>query len=272
MTKAATAALLGIAAAGGLYALSVRGRKGHPGLAELRKWSYAHRGLHGNGIPENSMAAFRAALEHGYGIELDIHLLKDGSLAVMHDHALQRTTGLPGTIEELTAGDLPKCFLDGTDETIPLFSDVLALYAGQAPLIVELKATADNYAALTEAVCNMLESYEGAYCIESFDPRCVGWLEKNRPDLIRGQLTEDFVAGKGPLSMPIKLMLTLQLENFLTKPDFVAYKYADRNNLGNFLVRKLWGIQGVSWTLKSQEEYDIAVKEGYIPIFEGFCP
>lgn len=256
----------------GLYALSVRGKKGHPGLAELRKFSYAHRGLHGNGIPENSLAAFRAAVENGYGSELDVHLLKDGTLAVIHDHVLARTTGLPGTIEDLTQADLKCCFLEGTGETIPSFQEVLAVYGGKAPLIVELKATADNYARLTQAACELLEGYEGAYCLESFDPRCIGWLKKHRPELIRGQLTENFVKSKGTLSFVLKLIMTLQLENFLTLPHFVAYKYADRKNLGNFLVRKLWGVQGVSWTLKTQEEYDTAVKEGYIPIFEGFIP
>lgn len=264
-----------LAAAGGilgLYVLSVRGRTGHPGLAALRGWRYAHRGLHGNGIPENSMAAFRAALENGFGIELDVHLLKDGSLAVIHDSVLKRTTGLSGTVEELSGQDLEHCFLEGTQETIPLFREVLDLYQGKAPLIVELKAVGSNYADLTKAACDMLDTYNGPYCIESFDPRCVSWLKKNRPDLIRGQLTENFVAGKGPLPMYLKLMLTLQLENFLIQPDFIAYKYADRRNLGNWLARKLWGIQGVTWTIKSQADLDTAEKEGYLPIFEGFLP
>ena len=85
-----------------LYLLSTRCRRGHPGLKDLQGWSYAHRGLHGDGVPENSMAAFKAALDAGYGIELDIHLLKDGNLAVMHDSLLNRTTGQPGRIEYLT--------------------------------------------------------------------------------------------------------------------------------------------------------------------------
>ena len=101
MTDMKKAAFITAAAVTGLYALAVRGRTGHPGLQALKGWRYAHRGLHGNGIPENSMAAFRAALEHGFGIELDVHLLKDGTLAIMHDHDLKRTTGLEGKIEDL---------------------------------------------------------------------------------------------------------------------------------------------------------------------------
>ena len=256
-----------------LYTLAVVGRKGHPGLKALQGWAYAHRGLHGNGIPENSMAAFRAALEAGYGIELDIHLLKDGGLAVIHDHSLQRTAGCDRKIEDLTVEELTNYPLEGTEETIPAFSQVLELYAGKAPLIIELKAIGGNHAALCEAACKAMEGYTGPWCMESFDPRCVHWLHKNRPEIIRGQLTENFMAAKNnPLHPVLKFGITHQLANFLLIPDFVAYKFADRKTLGNFLVRKFWGVQGVTWTLKSQKDFDTAVKEGWLPIFEGFRP
>ena len=84
------------------YLFLIRGRSGHPGLQALQGWNYAHRGLHGNGVPENSMLAFRKALEHGYGIELDIHLMKDGNLAVIHDTSLLRTAGVDVNITDLT--------------------------------------------------------------------------------------------------------------------------------------------------------------------------
>lgn len=255
-----------------LYLLAVMGRANHPGLKKLQGWSYAHRGLHKEGIPENSMAAFRAALEKGYGIELDIHLLKDGNLAVIHDHPLLRTTGAEGNIEDLTTEDLQNYHLEGTNETIPTFRQVLELYDGKAPIIVELKAINGNHRALVDTAMEQLRNYKGVYCVESFDPRCVQYLKEHYPNVIRGQLTENFVAGKGKLSLAIKVMLTLQLENFLLQPDFVAYKFADRVNLGNFLVRKVWGVQGVTWTLKTPEEHKVAVKEGWIPIFEDYEP
>ena len=255
-----------------LYVLSTMCRKGHAGLKALQGWGYAHRGLHSNGIPENSMAAFHAALEGGYGIELDVHLMKDGNLAVIHDASLKRTAGVDVKIEDLTADDLANYPLEGTAECIPLFRDVLDLFAGKAPIIVELKAARNNHAALAETVCNVLESYEGAYCLESFDPRCIAWLKKNRPQLIRGQLTENFVSVKSKLPLILKFIMTHQIENFLILPDFVAYKFADRKTVSNVLARKFWGAQGVTWTIKTQEDYDTAVAEGWIPIFEGFRP
>lgn len=255
-----------------LYVLATCCRKGHPGLEALRGWRYAHRGLHGNGAPENSMDAFRRAVEGGYGMELDVHLLKDGSLAVLHDHSLKRTAGADVIIEDLTAADLPNYRLEGTEETIPLFSQVLELVNGRAPLIVELKSTTENFAVLCQAATQMLDGYHGVYCIESFDPRCIGWLKKHRPELVRGQLAENFFRSGSRMVFILKLLMSWQLTHFLTTPDFVAFKYRDRKNPGTFLSRKLWGAQGVSWTVKTPEELDTAEKEGWIPIFEGFTP
>lgn len=256
-----------------LWLLALRCRRNRPGLADLRNWSYAHRGLHGPGVPENSMAAFRAALDGGFGVELDIHLLKDGNLAVMHDSLLNRTTGRAGRLEDLTIGELKDYSLEGTAETIPEFGEVLDLFGGKAPLIIELKSADGNHAALTEAACKLLEGYPGPFCMESFDPKCVAWLRKNRPDIIRGQLAENFFRSRNDLPDHLKFLATNLLFNFLTVPDFIAYKFADRNTTpSTVLCRKLWGAQGVSWTLRTREEYDTAVSEGWLPIFEGFLP
>lgn len=256
---------------GMLYVLSTRGRNQHPDIGKLQGWVYAHRGLYDESRPENSMAAFRAAKKAGYGIELDVHLLKDGTLAVMHDSELKRTTGAEGRIEDLTAEQLSQYYLDGTLETIPTLEQVLQLYNGELPMIVELKVV-DNCAALSEAVCNLLDQYPGIYALESFDPRCVRWLKKNRPDKIRGQLNRYYAKGDVPFPWILRFLMTYQALNFLTVPDFVAYRFCDRHNLGNFLVRKLWKVQGVTWTLQTKEDFDQAVSEGWLPIFEHFTP
>lgn len=258
----------------GLYLLAMRGRTGHPGLEQLQGWKYAHRGLHNlkEGIPENSLEAFRLAVEHGYGAELDVHLLADGGLGVMHDSKLQRTTGREGKMENLTVAQLGNYHLQGTEHTIPTLQQVLETVNGKIPLIIELK-TDENAAQLCETVCKLLDTYRGVFCLESFDPRCTIWLRKHRPDLIRGQLAENALHMKEPkIPWILRFIMAFQLSNFLGRPDFIAYEFKARKNLSNFLCRKLWDIQGVSWTLRTQEEYDTAVSEGWLPIFENIRP
>ncbi len=254
-----------------LYVLSLKGRKGHKDMRKFRKFSYAHRGLHKEGVPENSLWAFQLARDKGYGIELDVHLMKDGQLAVIHDTSLLRTAGEDVRIDEVTEEDLNLFRLEGTEERIPLFRQVLELYRGYAPLIVELKSDRGNHAKLCQAVCDLLDTYDGLYCIESFDPRCIAWLKKHRPDIVRGQLSENFFPAK---HMPLYLrpIMAWNMTTFLTKPDFIAFRYKDRKCFSIWVMRKLWKMQGVSWTLRSMEEYETACKEGWIPIFENFTP
>ena len=253
--------------------LAVMGRKNHPGLKALQGWGYAHRGLHGNGIPENSMAAFKAALEGGYGIELDIHLTKDGDLAVIHDSSLKRTALCDVNITELTSTDLSNYRLEGTEETIPTFRQVLDLYAGKAPMIIELKADGNNQEQLVNTAVNAMAGYKGPWCMESFDPRCVYYLKKNHPEVIRGQLTENFFASQNNLSWTVKFLLTHNLTNFMTQPDFVSYRFDHRNATPtNAIWQKVWKLQPVTWTIQSQADYDTALKEGWLPIFENFRP
>lgn len=256
----------------GLYTLSTRCRKGHPGLRKLRSWAYAHRGLHDGTHPENSLSALRAAVGQGYGVEVDVHLLRDGNLAVIHDSSLLRTTGAEGQIEQLDSQDLWNYHLEGTAELIPTFREVLDVINGRVPMIIELKVVGDNYKALCEAVCRRLEHYKGVYCIESFDPRCVRWFRENRPDIIRGQLVENYFKSKAKISWILKVLLTCQMMNFLTLPDFVAYKFDDRKHFSNLLVKKIWGAARVSWVITDKTQYQIARREGWMPIFENFKP
>ena len=266
-------ALIIIAALVVLYLLALRGRTRHPLLRRLCQWNYAHRGLHGNGVPENSLMAFQKALDASYGSELDIHLLADGNLAVIHDSSLLRTAGVDVKIESLNTEDLQKYRLESTEEKIPTFQEVLDLYAGKAPLIVELKSDGDNFAQLTEAACNMLDHYDGLYCLESFDPRCIRWLKLNRPDLVRGQLSYNSFADKNcKVSWILRLCMTNYLSNFWNSPDFIAYNFVERNNMSVRIARKLWKIQGVAWTLQNADDFKVATKEDWIPIFENFKP
>lgn len=251
------------------YIYAISGRVGFADFSEFKKVRFAHRGLHGNGVPENSLWAFKRALDKGYGSELDIHLLADGELAVIHDHSLKRTALRDINIEDLTLEELGNYFLEGTTEKIPTLKEVLDLYDGKLPLIIELKSTADNVEKLCLNTAYLLKSYKGKYCVESFDPRCVKWFKKHSPQIIRGQLSQNYFKAKNnKFSFFIKIVMTNLLTNFLTKPDFVAYRFDDRNCLSFKICTRLHKLQGVGWTIRGEQNIVLAEKENVIPIFE----
>ena len=200
-----------------VYLLLIGGRKVTHGFEKLEGIFYAHRGLHNKPtIPENSLAALRLAADKGYGAEFDVHLMADGNLAVIHDSSLLRTAGADVKIEELTTADLENYTLEASDERIPLFTEVLEIFDGKAPVIIELKTAGSNASRLCEAVFKVLDSYKGDFCVESFDPRCLIWLKKNRPQVIRGQLSQNyFKPGKSSgMGGAVDFILTHLLGNF----------------------------------------------------------
>lgn len=271
--------LIGIAAAVVLllllWPLTLRCRRGHAVCAQLQGWRFAHRGLHDlqQGIPENSLPAFRRAAEQGYGAELDLHLTRDGRLAVMHDDSLQRICGVDRRISRSTAAELADCRLSGTAERIPFFEEVLEIFAGKAPLIVELKVDGNNAAALCEAAMALLDGYAGTFCVESFDPRAVLWFRRHRPEICRGQLCENYLKTlHGPARIAAWLCGTSLITNLLTVPDFIAFRFSDRSCRSLRLIRRLHGVTTVHWTLHSVEEVAACEAEGAVPIFEGCLP
>lgn len=257
------------------WAILLRARRGSESMRAMRQFRYAHRGLYDKaaGIPENSLSAFSRAVAHGFGVELDVHLLRDGTLAVFHDSDIRRMTGRAGYLEDLSAEELGDYPLDGTGETIPQFCDVLALFEDTGlPIIVELKSFRDNYAALTERTMRELDKFRVVYCVESFDPRCVAWVRKHRPEVIRGQLSQNFLKDRGKLSLPMAFATTHLLSNIMVQPDFVAYRFKDRKKWAPRLCHRIYGAQRVYWTIRSKEELSIAESDGAIAIFEHFLP
>ena len=220
------------------------------------------------------MAAFKLAAANGFGAELDVHLMKDGKLAVIHDASLLRTAGADVLIEDLTAEELENYRLEGTEQRIPLLEDVLPLFVDRAPLIVELKAERGNTEALAAAACKALDKYKAEYCVESFDPRCLMWLWQNRPDVIRGQLSENFTAHGDAQHLPggVRWILTNLLLNVRTRPDFIAYRFEDRANLSLRLCRGFYRVQEASWTVRDRETMEKAEAAGNLVIFENFDP
>lgn len=239
----------------------------------LKNADYAHRGLYDNlwHIPENSMKAFRLAVEHGYGMEMDIHLTKDNRLVVFHDDTLKRMCHIDKHICDMTWDELKDVRLLDTDEGIPLFEDVLSLVDGKVPLIIELKVDHGNYNELCYEADQMLSQYKGDYCIESFHPMAVAWYRRHRKDVIRGQLSCNYK--KTPSDwQPGLIVLSYLVTNFITRPDFIAYDYQDINNLGFFLNHRLFKAMTVLWTVTDKKSMDILKKFGHTIIFEKFEP
>ena len=276
MARGAAGVLAAGAAAAAGWCLLLRPRTDQPGWETFQGVRYAHRGLHdaGAGVPENSLSAFRRAVDHGFGAELDVHLMADGNLAVVHDSDLTRVCGKAAVVEALTAADLADYPLQGTAETIPLLEEVLTLFEGRTPLIIELKAAGGNDEALTDRVMEVLADYGGDYCLESFFPAVVRRLRERYPRVIRGQLSQNFFRGgeTGTLSRPAAAMMTYLLTTSATQPDFIAYHYTDRNCPSLRLMKKLYGVHEVAWTVRDRAAMEALEREGVTVIFEGFVP
>jgi glycerophosphoryl diester phosphodiesterase len=249
------------------------GRTLPPREANLAR-HYAHRGYHCKPeIPENSMAAFRRAAEHGFPSEFDVHLIADGSLVVFHDDDLERETGVKGQIEDYDITNLSRLRLEGTDEHIPTLDEVLDLYENTGlPLLIELKVARGNYRKLTEAVCRRLDRYTGPYVIESFDPRALMVLRQIRPEIIRGQLAQNFIKNREGLPYYQAVLLTNLAFNAVVKPDFIAYRFTDRMVPAMRRAARKKGMAEAMWTIRTPKDYMTAVKEGCTPIFEQFDP
>lgn len=248
--------------------------KKHPLEAEIKKYIYAHRGLHDkqNGIPENSMAAFELAVKKGYGIELDIHLSADGTPVIIHDRSLLRTAGTDINIDGICDRDIKKYPLEGTNERIPFFTEVLKAVDGRVPLLIELKVDGDNYKELTDGVLKELSGYEGICAIQSFDPRAVNHLRRSYPHIMRGQLAGFLRKNGDTLHKALDFGLRNLLTNFITKPHFIAYRVQDTRKPSMRLCRTLYRPLELNWTCRKKAHHVIAHKNGAIPIFEKYIP
>ncbi len=256
-----------------LYLVAIMPRMLHrPDRSKLKGWYYAHRGLHDNEseAPENSMAAFRKAVEAGYGIELDVQLTKDRIPVVFHDETLNRVCGVDGKVRDYTYEQLQGFFICKSREKIPKFADFLKLINGRVPLIVEIKIH-ESANAVCKEVDKLLNEYHGVYCIESFHPFAVNWYKLHRPEIVRGQLSSNFVKEGRPRRTDETLVHYL-VTNFICKPDFIAYNHRSKNNISRLICRHVYRALSVAWTIRSQEELDAAKKDFDLFIFEGFMP
>ena len=236
--------------------------------------NHAHRGLYAQdqSVPENSLPAFAAAAEKGYGMELDIQLSLDGEVVVFHDDTLARMCGIDGRVDAFPLARLREMPLAGTAERMPLLTEVFDTVAGKAPIIIELKTGPRNEELCRKGLALMRayqKQYGGAFCVESFDARIVAWFRKNAPDILRGQLTDspralgsgrpvlDFIAGN-------------LLSNVIARPQFIAHGPGWKTALARFA--EACGAMPVYWTARPgddaaalEEYYDAVIFEHYAP-------
>ena len=231
---------------------------------------FAHRGLHGEGVAENSLSAFAAAVDAGFGIELDVRLSRDGVLVVFHDDTLERVTDREGRVDAFSAQELAQIKLCGTEDGIPTFAQVLELVDGKVPLLVEIKED-PGVSAVSVATAQMLENYKGPYVVESFNPLSLATFARKAPRVPRGILSHRYYA-YDKYRKPLYMLLQLLLLNRVCRPAFIAYDHRHYRSLSLRLCR-LMGAVTYAWTVRSAEEEREARRHGFDSvIFEGYMP
>jgi glycerophosphoryl diester phosphodiesterase len=209
----------------------------------------AHRGLHGPGIIENTLAAFAAAIAAGYAIELDVRASADGEAFVFHDARLDRLTKRSGVFAEQSTATLRA--LD-----IPTLADVLALVRGRVPLFIEVKADGKRDPRLAARLHHLLRAYAGPLAVQSFSPAIIAWFAREAPWLTRGLLAGDERA---------------HLTAVLHQSHFIGYHVQSLPLPGAGPIQRL-GLPILAWTVNDAKTRSIARAYADNIFFEGFRP
>ncbi|MBQ1260817.1 MAG: hypothetical protein IIX96_02270 [Clostridia bacterium] len=251
-----------------IYIILIKPNRNRGGFELFKNTKYAHRGLHSESVAENSLTAFRLATEAGYGIEFDVHAAKCGTAVVFHDATLNRMTGVDAKIADLTAEELGKIKLGNTEDCIPTLKELLELVDGRVPLLVDLKQNPGE-SGVAKSAYELLKDYKGEFIVESFNPIMLREFAELMPEVRRGILGDKFTKYKG---LKFRALSQLML-NCICKPDFVAYNHEHGRFFPIKLQRLLFKTPLVAWTVRSLEEEEIAVKNGFdTVIFENYIP
>lgn len=228
----------------------------------------AHRGLHGEGVPENSLAAVEAAIEAGYAAEIDVRLSADEVPIVFHDESVDRLTEATGSTDERTWEQLSGLTLADTTSRVPRLETVLDRVDGRTPLLVELK----NWGApgtLERRVAGAVETYDGPVAVQSFNPRSLAWFQRHAPSIPRGQVSGPLEGI--PLAWYKRALVQRLLVNAVSRPDFVAYQH-DALPYWPVRLARASGRPILGWTLTSPAEHEAALPHVDNVIFEGYRP
>lgn len=254
----------------GLYLFSILPRTSRKKeMGQYQNIKFAHRGYHSSShlIPENSIAAFKAAARLHYGIELDVHLTKDGQVAVFHDDTLDRLCGVTGRIESYTYSELQQFFLLHTSEKIPLLSEVLSFIDGRVPLLIELKIPGRSVR-ICEKTYEILKTYNGPFLIQSFNTMGLHWFRLHAPHILRGQLSSNLTASPTREPYILKFMAKHLLFNFLGRPDFISYKLKDLPEISVWICRRVFQTPVAVWTLRTEKARTLGSLHYDMQIFE----
>ncbi len=244
---------------------------------EFLAFPLAHRGYHDASLrrPENSLSAFAAAIDAGYGIELDVQRSADGQAMVFHDDTLDRMAMASGRVLAQDAAALARTRIRASDDYIPVLSDVLSLVAGRVPVLIEIKENLDTMlpteGVLEAAVARALKSYAGPVAVMSFNPHCVVHMARLLPDVARGLTTEDYdPTNNVPIPPDVCARLREIPDYDITGASFISHKVSD---LGRPRVAalKMQGADILCWTVRSPDQEAVARKIAQNTTFEGYA-
>jgi glycerophosphoryl diester phosphodiesterase len=226
---------------------------------------FAHRGLHNDVYPENTLGAFKHAVEKNYDVECDIQLTSDEKIVVFHDKNLKRLCGVDKIVEECTYEELQKCRINKTNETIPLLSDMFNVLPQNTKLLIEFKPT-KRHEKIVSMFLEYMKGIPNIYAIHSFDPRIILDFKLQAPDVIRGIISENFSLKEYGLKGKIAGNLLL---NRKIKPDFINYGFKDlpRKQLDRLMKK---GMIILSYTARSQSDLDFVRSKYHNAVFENF--
>lgn len=223
----------------------------------------AHRGLHDKDACENSILAFKRAMEKGYAIEIDLRLTYDGQVVVFHDATLNRVTNGKGRVIEKTYSQLLKFELNGGGK-IPLFSELLKVVGGKVPILIEVKDQPERKD-LVKKTIDALKNYNGEYALQSFNPFYVRQFKKLAPNVMRGQLATKKPEGQNAI---VGFMLRHFIFNIITSPDFISFNVDDLP----FAPALKKNRRLITWTVSNERQIQVAKKYAQNIIFENIDP
>lgn len=232
-------------------------------VAWIGAQAYAHRGLHGPGVAENSLTAFDFAIRAGVGIECDIQRSADDRAMVFHDWELDRLTAKRGLVGARESGFLGRLALGDSGDCMPTLDTVLDRVAGQVPLLIEIKSKqAKRIGPVCLAVRRALQGYEGHHAVMSFDPRVPNWFANHAPRTIRGLV----VTEKGEKGL--RGLWKRHAALWHARPNFLAYDIRDLPS-GFAAAQRKRGLPVVTWTVRNAEQHERAARHADAPVAEG---